>query len=110
MYLHYTNITRTLKKTVGSGTSGCLLTKYRYDNKMYADEMGGTCGTCGSKQIENSWETPKGSDSFGDLNVDWGIILNWVLKKYVGKGWSGFIWLKDQWRVLVNMAMNFLVL
>jgi len=64
----------------------------------------------GKKQIENSWEAPKESDSFGDLNVDWGIILNWILKKYVGRGWSGFIWLKDQWRSLVNRTMNLLVL
>ena len=72
--------------------------------------MGGTSGTCGNKQIENSWETPKESGSFGDLNEDWRIILNCFLKQYVGRGWSGFIWLKDQWRVLVNMAMNLLVI
>ena len=69
--------------------------------------MGGTCGTRGSKEIENSSNPP---DSYGDLNVDWIIILKRVLNKYIGRGWSGFMWLKDQWRVLVNMAMNLSVL
>jgi hypothetical protein len=72
--------------------------------------MGRTCGTFGNKKIENSWETTKVSDSFGDLNVDWRIILNRMLKKCRGRGCSGFTWLKDQWGVLVNMAMNILVL
>jgi len=57
---------------MGSGTSWRLFPKY-YDNTMYEVETGGTCRTCG---IDNSSKTPKKSDSFGDLNVDWRIISN----------------------------------
>jgi hypothetical protein len=43
---------------------------------------------------EISWENLKEPDRFGDLTVDGRIILNWILKKYVGRCWSGFTWLK----------------
>jgi hypothetical protein len=29
-----------------------------------------------------------------DLDVDGRIILEWIVKKYVGRVWTGFIWLK----------------
>ena len=32
------------------------------------------------------------------------------LEETCGRGWSEFIWLKDQWRVFVNTAMKLLIL
>jgi hypothetical protein len=33
-------------------------------------------------------------DDFGDLSVDGRIILKYIFKKYRGKTWTGFIWLR----------------
>jgi len=42
-----------------------------------------------------------------DFGTDGRIIIEWILKKQVGKLWIGFIWLKtDQWQEFVNMVMN----
>jgi hypothetical protein len=38
-------------------------------------------------------EDLKGRDYLEDLDVDGRIILEWLLKKYVGKLWNGFTWL-----------------
>jgi len=37
-------------------------------------------------------ENLKGRDNFKDLGVDGKIILDWILEKYGGKMWSGFVW------------------
>jgi hypothetical protein len=29
-----------------------------------------------------------------DLSVNWRIILKWILEKYGGRLWTGFIWLR----------------
>jgi hypothetical protein len=36
----------------------------------------------------------KGRDHSEDLGVDGRIILEWILGKYGGKVWTGFIWLR----------------
>jgi hypothetical protein len=33
-------------------------------------------------------------DHSGDISVDGRIILEWILGKYGGKVWTGFIWLR----------------
>jgi hypothetical protein len=33
-------------------------------------------------------------DHLGDLDVDRRIILEWILEKFIGKVWTGFIWLR----------------
>jgi len=37
---------------------------------------------------------PEWNRSLGGLGVDGKIILEWILGKYGGKAWSGFIWLR----------------
>jgi len=36
----------------------------------------------------------KKRDCLQDLGVDVTIILEWILEKYGGKVWTGFIWLR----------------
>jgi hypothetical protein len=39
------------------------------------------------------------------------VILKWILERYDGMAWTGFIWSldKDQWKALVKTVMNVLV-
>jgi hypothetical protein len=37
---------------------------------------------------------PKGRDHLEDVGVDCKIILEWILGKYDGRLWTGFIWLR----------------
>jgi hypothetical protein len=37
---------------------------------------------------------PKGRDYSGDLDVDGRIILEWILGRYGGNLWTGYIWLR----------------
>jgi len=39
-------------------------------------------------------ENLKGRDHSEDLDVDGRVILQWILQKYGGKLWTGFMWLK----------------
>jgi hypothetical protein len=39
-------------------------------------------------------ENLNGRDHLEDLAVDGKIILEWILKKQVGRVWTGFIWLR----------------
>jgi hypothetical protein len=39
-------------------------------------------------------ENLQGSDHSEDLGVDEKIILEWILGKYDGKVWTGFLWLR----------------
>jgi hypothetical protein len=39
-------------------------------------------------------ENLKGGDHLEDLDIDWRIILEWILGKYSGRLWTGFIWLR----------------
>jgi hypothetical protein len=39
-------------------------------------------------------ETTKGKDYSKDVGVDEKIILEWILEKYGGKFWTGFIWFR----------------
>jgi hypothetical protein len=36
----------------------------------------------------------KGQDHLEDLGIYEKIILEWILRKYSGKVWTGFIWLR----------------
>jgi hypothetical protein len=35
-----------------------------------------------------------GSDHSKDIGIDWRIILDWILKKYFGRVWNGFVWIR----------------
>jgi hypothetical protein len=37
---------------------------------------------------------PEGEKYSEDLDVDGNVILEWILWKYGGKVWTGFIWLR----------------
>ena len=44
-----------------------------------------------------------------DSGVHEKLILRWLLeKRYIGRGWIGFIWAEntDRWRTLVNRVIN----
>jgi hypothetical protein len=47
-------------------------------------------------------------DHLEDLDVGGRIILKWILRKWNGEAWTGFLWLRirDMWRALVNSVMN----
>jgi hypothetical protein len=52
-------------------------------------------------------ENLEGRDSLEDVGVACKIILQWILEKYDGRLWTGFIWLRirDQWWALVNTVI-----
>jgi hypothetical protein len=57
--------------------------------------------------IEFWWESWKERDHWEDLNIGGRIILRWISEI----GWGGMDWIdlaqdRDQWRALVNTAMN----
>jgi hypothetical protein len=59
--------------------------------------MGGTCGTYGGEKDMHTgfWcGDQMERDRFEYLSVDGRIILNWILKKWVGRTRSGLIWLR----------------
>jgi hypothetical protein len=61
------------------------------------DEMGDSCSTHwrDEKSVQKFWsENLKVRDQSEDLHVDGRIILEWILVKYIGKVWTGFIWLR----------------
>jgi hypothetical protein len=51
-------------------------------------------------------ENLKGRDQSENLRVYGKVILKWVVGKYGGKVWTGFVWLRDQWRAVMNTVMN----
>jgi hypothetical protein len=56
------------------------------------------------------WGNLKERDHLEDLGVNWRIILKWMLNKYGGFTWIGFIWqTKDKWHAVVNTVLNFRV-
>jgi hypothetical protein len=57
------------------------------------------------------WEIQKERDHWEDEDVRGWTILKWILEKYDGMEWIGLIWRRigDQWRSLVNTALNFRV-
>jgi hypothetical protein len=60
------------------------------------NEIGGACRTDGrdEKCLQYfGWKT-EGRDYSEHLDVDGRIILEWILGKYVGNLWAGFIWLR----------------
>jgi hypothetical protein len=50
----------------------------------------------------------EGRKSLRDINIDRRIILKSFLKKYNGRAWTGFIWLRirDHWRSFVKRVIN----
>jgi hypothetical protein len=53
-------------------------------------------------------ENLKERDHLEELGIDVKVILEWILGKWGGKMWIGFIWLRirKQWRALVNTVLN----
>jgi hypothetical protein len=58
--------------------------------------MGGACSTHGrdEKTYQNFIRKPEGKGTLGHLGVDGRITLEWILGKYGGNLWTGFIWLR----------------
>jgi hypothetical protein len=56
-------------------------------------------------------ENLQGGDHLEDIGVGGKIILEWILGKQCGNVWTECICLRvrDEWQVLVNTVMNFLV-
>jgi hypothetical protein len=57
-------------------------------------------------------ENLKGRDHSQDLGRDGKIILEWILRKWIG--WEGMDWIhwaqeRDQWGALVHLVINLLV-
>jgi hypothetical protein len=50
------------------------------------------------EKMRNSYNTlvgkPEGKRPLERRRCRWGIILKWILGKYRGKVWAGFIWFK----------------
>jgi hypothetical protein len=40
-------------------------------------------------------------DLFEDLGVEGRIMLYWILKKWVREAWTGLLWSRDRWWVLI---------
>jgi len=57
--------------------------------------MGGACST---HDMRNAYKIlvgkHEGKRPLGRICVDGRIILEWILRKLGGKGWTGFIWLR----------------
>jgi hypothetical protein len=72
-----------------------LFTKYYLGHQIKEDEMSGTSSTHGrgDKSQKLLLVNVKGRDHLENSRVDGRIILEWILKKYDGKVWNGFIWL-----------------
>jgi hypothetical protein len=54
------------------------------------------------------WESQKERDHWEDQNVGGWTILKWIFREI---GWDGVYWIdmaqdRDQWRALVEMAIN----
>jgi hypothetical protein len=53
------------------------------------------------------WESQKERDHWEDQDIGGWTILKWILEILDGVIWIGLIWLnRDQWRTVVNTAMN----
>jgi hypothetical protein len=58
--------------------------------------MGGSCSTDGNDDMHTIFwlENLKGRGHLEDLGVDVKVILEWILRKYGGKLWTGCMWLR----------------
>jgi hypothetical protein len=58
--------------------------------------MGGACGIYGEKSSTKRFflENLEEIDHLGNLGINGNIILEWIRKKYSGKGWIGLVWLR----------------
>jgi hypothetical protein len=47
-------------------------------------------------------------DHWGDLGIDWWIILRWIFRRWdvAGMGWIELAWDRDKWWAVVNAVMN----
>jgi len=53
----------------------------------------------------------KDRDHLQDSDLEWRIILRWIIKKWNGSiDWVNLAQDRDRWRALVNSIMNLLVL
>ena len=60
-----------------------LILKVCAGDKIEKNEMGGTCGTYGGRErcAQGFGAGPEGKKPLGDQDVDWRIILRWILRK-----------------------------
>jgi len=58
--------------------------------------MGGARGTYGNRRVvyRGLVEQTHRKRHLGDLDLEWGIILEFVFKKYDWEPWTGFLWLR----------------
>jgi hypothetical protein len=59
------------------------------DDKIKGDEMGSSCSKHGG--VEKCICNLVGRDRFEDLGAGWRIVLKWILRKYGGRIFAGFI-------------------
>jgi hypothetical protein len=55
------------------------------------------------------WESQKERDHREDQDVGVWTILKRILEKWDGVDWTDLTQVRDQWRAIVNMVMNFRV-
>ena len=72
--------------------------------------MGGAYSACGGGEAYTVfwWGNLKESHHFGDLDVDWRIILRWIFRMWDVGAWTGVEVAqgKDRLRAVVNAVMS----
>jgi hypothetical protein len=85
------------------------LAQYCAGDKIEKNEMGRACSAYGEGRgvYRILVAKPVGKNHWGDLGVDWRIILKWIFRTWAVKVWTGLRWIRiDRWRTMVNAVMK----
>jgi hypothetical protein len=88
-----------------------LIPKYHYAYQIEENDMGRACMGEERKCTRFWWETPTERNHSEDQGIDGRMVSEWILGRLAGGvEWIQLAQLKGQWRALVNIVMNLLVL
>jgi hypothetical protein len=75
---------------------GATIKKYYSVDQIKKNEMGSAWGTYGNRKVVYRVlvEQTDGKRPLEDLDLDWGIILKFVFKKWDWELWTRFLWLR----------------